>query len=96
MYKLISIYLSILIILIILIYFFIMSNHKVNNYITNKINKLPFYSIMEFKNKYSNLQTSYKDSKILCSTLPIYIFYHIGINENYENLINDQLNEIFY
>lgn len=73
-----------------------MSNHKVNNYITNKINKLPFYSIMEFKNKYSNLQSSYKDSKILCSTLPIYIFYHIGINENYENLINDQLNEIFY
>ena len=31
--------------------------------------------------------------------MPIYIFYHVGINgksTNYENLINDQLNEIFY
>jgi hypothetical protein len=76
-----------------------MSNHKVNNYITNKINKLPFFTITNFRNKYPNLQSNYKNNTSSPSTLHIYIFYHVGINgksTNYENLINNQLNEIFY
>ena len=86
----------VIIIITIIIYTMIVENHKVNNFVTNKINKLPFFDIIEFRNKYPNLQTSYNN---LSSTLPIYIFYHVGINgksTNYENLINDQLNEIFY
>jgi len=88
---LINIIISICIVIFILIYFIIISNHSINNYVTNKINKLPFFTITEFRNKYPNLQSNYKSN-----ALPIYIYYHVGITGNYENLINDQLNEIFY
>ena len=98
----ISIIIILIIFIIIFIYVIIVENPKINNYITNKINKLPFFTIMEFRNKYPNLQSSTLAlstlvlSTSLPSTLPIYIFYHVGITGNYENLINDQLNEIFY
>jgi len=96
-YYIAAVIIIILIILICRIHTIIICiNHKANNYVTNRINKLNFINYTKFNMRYGIKQPN---------KIPIYIFYHIGINSLYGHtvdlskamcLINDQLNEIFY
>jgi hypothetical protein len=96
-----KIYLSIIPIIIILLLCIIVGYSttftNINCYLTNKMVKLNFISDFQFRSQYP---------KSILNNPPIYIFYHVGINESttcfntnklkYKQIINDQLNKLIY